>query len=201
MPATCKKKKFSVVCNKQPFQKPCLFFNIPGSLKIWEQISLYIINWSFTGIYHGPHINLRRVIPVFRTSLLWAARVAQRFSAAFSPGRDHGDPGSSPTLGSLHGTCFSLCLCLCLTLLKNTNKKNLLWSSTSTEFGLQGESKTILPSIFRSLVHIIEYAHLYIDPIYHIEYCLGIVFDSFYLLQSWIFHLFEGGRKKKKILA
>ena len=25
-------------------------------------------------------------------------------------------PGSSPTLGSLHGACFSLCLCLCLSL-------------------------------------------------------------------------------------
>ena len=40
--------------------------------------------------------------------------VAQRFSTAFSPGRDPGDPGSSPMLGSLHGACFSLCLCLCL---------------------------------------------------------------------------------------
>ena len=25
-----------------------------------------------------------------------------------------GVPGSSPTSGSLHGACFSLCLCLCL---------------------------------------------------------------------------------------
>ena len=31
-------------------------------------------------------------------------------------GRDPGDLGSSPTLGSLHGACFSLCLCLCLSL-------------------------------------------------------------------------------------
>ena len=45
-----------------------------------------------------------------------AARVAQRFSAAFSPGRDPGDSGLSPTSGSLHGACFSLCLCLCLSL-------------------------------------------------------------------------------------
>ena len=45
-----------------------------------------------------------------------AARVAQRFSAAFSPGPDPGDLGSSPTSGSLHGACFSLCLCLCLSL-------------------------------------------------------------------------------------
>ena len=41
-----------------------------------------------------------------------AAWVAQRFSAAFSPGCDPGDPGSSPTSGSLRGACFSLCLCL-----------------------------------------------------------------------------------------
>ena len=33
----------------------------------------------------------------------WAAWVAQRFSAAFSPGHDPGVPGLSPTLGSLHG--------------------------------------------------------------------------------------------------
>ncbi|CAD7685708.1 unnamed protein product [Nyctereutes procyonoides] len=46
----------------------------------------------------------------------WAARVAQWFSAAFSPGHDPGDLGSSPTSGSLRGVCFSLCLCLCLSL-------------------------------------------------------------------------------------
>ena len=45
-----------------------------------------------------------------------AAQVAQRFSAAFSPGRDPGDRGLSPTSGSLHGACFSLCLCLRLSL-------------------------------------------------------------------------------------
>ena len=44
------------------------------------------------------------------------AWVAQRVSAAFSPGRDPGDPGSSPTSGSLRRACFSLCLCLCLSL-------------------------------------------------------------------------------------
>ena len=32
-----------------------------------------------------------------------AARVAQRFSAAFSPGPDPGEPGSSPMSGSLDG--------------------------------------------------------------------------------------------------
>ena len=35
---------------------------------------------------------------------------------AFHPGYDPGIPGSSPTLGSWHGACFSLCLCLCLSL-------------------------------------------------------------------------------------
>ena len=42
--------------------------------------------------------------------------MARWFSAVFSPGCDLGDPGLSPTLGSLHGACFSLCLCLCLSL-------------------------------------------------------------------------------------
>ena len=45
-----------------------------------------------------------------------AAQVAQRFSATFGPGHDLGDLGSSPTSGSLHEACFSLCLCLCLSL-------------------------------------------------------------------------------------
>ena len=45
-----------------------------------------------------------------------AARVAQQFSAAFNPGHDPGDLGSSPLSGSLCGTCLSLCLCLCLSL-------------------------------------------------------------------------------------
>ena len=35
---------------------------------------------------------------------------------AFGPGLDPGVRGSSPTSGSLHGACFSLCLCLCLSL-------------------------------------------------------------------------------------
>ena len=50
----------------------------------------------------------------FEISKSWAAWVAQRFSTAFSPGRDPEDSGSSPMSGSLHGACFSLCLCLCL---------------------------------------------------------------------------------------
>ena len=39
---------------------------------------------------------------------------AQQFSAAFSPGPDPGDQGSSPTSGSVHGAYFSHCLCLCI---------------------------------------------------------------------------------------
>ena len=38
-----------------------------------------------------------------------AARVAQQFSAAFNPGLDPRVQGLSPTSGSLHGVCFSLC--------------------------------------------------------------------------------------------
>ena len=45
-----------------------------------------------------------------------AAPVAQWFSAACSLWFDPGDPGWSPTSGSLHGAYFSLCLCLCLSL-------------------------------------------------------------------------------------
>ena len=46
--------------------------------------------------------------------LTGAAGVAQRRSAAFGLGPDPGDPGSSPTSGSLRGPCFSLCLSLCI---------------------------------------------------------------------------------------
>ena len=56
------------------------------------------------------------MISLLKSSHSPAARVAQRFSATFSPGCDLGDPGSSPKSDSLHGACFSLCLCLCLSL-------------------------------------------------------------------------------------
>ena len=36
------------------------------------------------------------------------------WASAFGSGCDSGVLGSSPTLGSLHGACLSLCLCLCL---------------------------------------------------------------------------------------
>ena len=35
-------------------------------------------------------------------------------ASAFGSGRDPGVLGLSPTLGSLHGACFSLCLYVCL---------------------------------------------------------------------------------------
>ena len=38
------------------------------------------------------------------------------WASAFSPGRNPRVLGSSLTLGSPHGACFSLCLCLCLSL-------------------------------------------------------------------------------------
>ncbi|XP_077735761.1 TBC1 domain family member 1 isoform X3 [Canis aureus] len=67
-----------------------------------------------------PLLHWEEPSPLWRSALLktrtWAALVAQRFSAAFSLGPDPRDPGSSPTLGSLRGACFSLCLCLCLSL-------------------------------------------------------------------------------------
>ena len=56
-----------------------------------------------------------------------AARVAQRFSATFGSGRDPGVPGSSPTSGSLHGACFSLChvssLFVCLSWINKIKKE------------------------------------------------------------------------------
>ena len=39
-----------------------------------------------------------------------AARGAQRFSAAFSPGPDPGDLRLNPLSASLHGASFSLCV-------------------------------------------------------------------------------------------
>ena len=63
-----------------------------------------------------PHIRKIVFFLWHLNNLSRAAWVGQQFSTAVSPGRDPGDPGLSPTLGSLHGACFSLCLCLCLSL-------------------------------------------------------------------------------------
>ena len=53
-----------------------------------------------------PHQNSKTGTPVWLSGL----------APAFGPRHDPGVPGSSPTSGSLHGACFSLCLCLCLSL-------------------------------------------------------------------------------------
>ena len=39
-----------------------------------------------------------------------------RWLSSLVPPSVHGDPGSSPASGSLHGACSPLCLCLCLSL-------------------------------------------------------------------------------------
>ena len=89
-------------CLCAPINNPSLLktknFPTRGSLPInWVKVN------TWTKVY-------------FKISVFWAAPVAQRFSAACSPGCDPGDLGSNPTSGFLHGACFSLCLCLCLSL-------------------------------------------------------------------------------------
>ena len=60
--------------------------------------------------------NKEILLSISKVSKNRAARVAQRLSAAFSLRRDPGDLGSSPTSGSVHGTCvsasFSLSVCV-----------------------------------------------------------------------------------------
>ena len=57
------------------------------------------------------------MIEVFdNTTLVRAAQVAQWFSAAFSPGHDPGNLGSSPMWGFLREACFSLSLAVSLPL-------------------------------------------------------------------------------------
>ena len=56
---------------------------------------------------HSGYLNLKN----------WAALVAQRFGAAFSPGPDPGDLGSSPMWAHcMEPTSPSACVCLCLSL-------------------------------------------------------------------------------------
>ena len=54
------------------------------------------------------------VILLFQITFLGIPGWLSGLAPAFDAGPDPGVPGSSPTLGSLHGACFSLCLCLCL---------------------------------------------------------------------------------------
>ena len=68
-----------------------------------------------TGLWEG-WCHGERQNTAFRTGRSGDPWVAQGFSACLWPRADPGDQGSSPTSGSLHGACFSLCLCLCLSL-------------------------------------------------------------------------------------
>ena len=70
-------------------------------------LSLYLSPWLYNERVGGQS-EIRNIAG--------AALVVQWFSAAFSPGPNPGDLGSSPMSGSLHGACFSLYRCLCLSL-------------------------------------------------------------------------------------
>ena len=75
----------------------------------------YAVIWKcFFRLFHSPLVIFHTDDLKFIKRTSGTARVVQQFSTAFSAGRDPGVPGSSPTSGSLHGACFSLCLCLCL---------------------------------------------------------------------------------------
>ena len=58
---------------------------------------MHIFCQLYPEVFHFFDVIIIKKIILF----FWAAWVAQRFSAAFSPGPDLGDPGSSPTSGSL----------------------------------------------------------------------------------------------------
>ena len=86
-----------------------------GSLTcVWYLLSFYIhtCTYKLSALNQGSDWS----VILIRKCLLRAARVAQWFSAVFSPGPDTGDLGLSPMLCSLRGACFSLLLCLCLSL-------------------------------------------------------------------------------------
>ena len=61
--------------------------------------------------------NFFHLLVTFKAMQRSGSRVAQRFSAAYGPGSDPGDPESSPTSGSLHGACLCLCLSLSVSLM------------------------------------------------------------------------------------
>ena len=98
-------------------------------LKTLKKIEMFVaLAMTEAGKYIYLHLHLfLPLLNVFSLNIKkWqqrAALVAQRFGAALGLGCDPGDPGSSLTLGSLRGACFSLCLCLCLSLCVSLNKK------------------------------------------------------------------------------
>ena len=49
-----------------------------------------------------------------KVSVFWTPGWLSCWASAFGSGHDPGISGSSPTLVSSRGACFSLCLCLCL---------------------------------------------------------------------------------------
>ena len=69
----------------------------------WFLQAFVEIQQTFIRMYMFVLKNLKLGIPGWLSGL----------APAFGPGRDPGVPGSSPTSGSWHGACFSLCLCLC----------------------------------------------------------------------------------------
>ena len=73
-----------------------------------EKVKIHVIGSSIKETGHIQHLKEKT----------WAARVAQRFSAAFSPGCDPGDLGSSPCQAPYEepaspSACVSLSLSLC----------------------------------------------------------------------------------------
>ena len=84
----------------------------------WEYAVLFCsqlanLRWCPEGCIHGT----QGVAAWVSTSNTFSQGIPGWLSGlvpAFGSGRDPGDPGSSPTLGSLRGACFPLCLCLCL---------------------------------------------------------------------------------------
>ena len=81
------------------------FFAMPQSARLFPMRNWRVIQFL---LYH--YIHTFKILP---SGDPW---VAQQLVPAFSPGCDPRVPGSSPTSGSWHGACFSLCLCLYLSL-------------------------------------------------------------------------------------
>ena len=127
---------------------------------------------------HWVDLNPAWLLPLSKEEI-WAARVAQWFNTVFSLGHDPGDPGWSPTSGSLHGACFSLCLYLCLSLsplfvsheeINKILKKNHLYKKKKRKFGYKdvhrckmmwrdtGEKTAICPTRKRGPEQIFPYS-------------------------------------------
>ena len=86
-----------------------------------ESSKIIINHISALTLIQGERLNAKWVTTTssLKSSRVGTARGAQQFSTAFSPERDPGDPGSSPTSGSLYDACLSLCLSLSLSVSMN----------------------------------------------------------------------------------